>query len=193
MAPPEPLPCTWCRGLGDAVCHGCNHCIHLRPHCCWNCGHAAYLPSAAHVVQLCPDCAFCWLFAVAASPLRPVHPPMQAALRAHMESVLSQVQPRAGHGVALPPALSNRRIEWWLLCRFLQRRDSPVTVSAALAACDDALGSPSGLPVGCHLCLQNLRREGGLVLTVVVGELLLFLCFFLTLAQGPQIHPLPLS
>ena len=169
-APPEPLPCSWCHGLGDAVCRGCNHYIHFRPHCRWNCGaHAAYLPSAAHVVQLCPDCAFSWLSAVAASPLRPVHPPLQAALSAHIESVVSQVHPGAGHGVAQPPALSNRRIKRWLY-RFLQRRSDPVTVSAALAACDGALGSPPGLSVGFRLCIENLRREGGMVLTVVAGE-----------------------
>ena len=115
------------------------------------------------------DCAFSWLSAVAASPLRPVHAPLQEALSAHIESVVSQVHPGAGHGVAQPPVLSNRRIKRWLY-RFLQRRFDPVTVSAALAACDGALGSPPGLSVGFRLCIENLRREGGMVLTVVAGE-----------------------
>ena len=80
-----------------------------------------------------------------------------------------QLHPGAGHGVAQPPVLSNRRIKRWLY-RFLQRRSDPVTVSAALAACDGAFGSRPGLSVGFRLCIKNLRREGGMVLTVVAGE-----------------------
>ena len=74
-----PLPCRWCHSHGPIACLSCNHTLHYRGQCRWNCGaHMAYASDAG---TLCPDCWLHWARSIAACPRRRTVPEIKACSR----------------------------------------------------------------------------------------------------------------